>query len=263
MEELKTISLIHVDDDLIEREQFSALLANFKDVKQVGSFSNVEDALAYLKSHETDIAVLDIEMKGKNGLWLANKMKDFATRIIFLTSHADYALQAFEACALHYILKPVTKKALDAALQRYHSYSIGFSDFTANTATNESARLLELMENYLDKKSFPKRIFVSNVHRITVLDLEKVIYISAEGTYSEFHTIDDAKYIASKNLKLYAGVLQNHPDFVRIHRSYIINKNHLKAIRRKRSAIFAVMQNDVELELSNLRREQIYEELLK
>lgn len=257
------ISVIHVDDEGVERERVSTLLKKFDEVEQVGSFSDAISALSFLEANKVDIAFLDVEMKGKDGFWLAKQMSALHTKIIFITSHAGYALNAFEACALHFILKPVSKMEMQKALKRYSDlHSTHGSSKTAHLVSDKE-QIAELISNYLEKKSYPKRIFISNVHKINVLSLDKVAYVVAEGTYSIFIMETGEKHTASKNLKLYAEILEQHPDFLRIHRSYIINKSHLKAIKRDGHSIFAVMNNDSELELSAGRREEIYEQLKK
>lgn len=256
------INVIHVDDDINERERMKKLLLQFEGINQVGEFSNATDALAFLQKNDVHLAFLDIEMKGKDGFWLAEKMRAHTTKIIFVTSHADFALKAFEACAINYLLKPVSKKTLGDAVERFRNSLPTEQVNNQNTDTGEFARIQEFVDNYLDNKAIPKRIFISNLQRITVLNITEIAYFSAQGTYTEIVTIDGNRLVASKNLKFYADILERHPDFVRIHRSSLVNKFYLSAIRRDGNLNFVVMKDNTELEISSARKEEIISQLL-
>jgi DNA-binding LytR/AlgR family response regulator len=91
-----------------------------------------------------------------------------------------------------------------------------------------------------------------------VLILEDVLYMESSGAYTLFTMKDSTKYTASKMLKVYIEALQNHPDFARIHRGHIVNKNYVKAVLRQKHKIFALMEDDKQLEVSPGLREGIY-----
>lgn len=256
------ITVIHVDDDINERVRMNRLLLQFEGINQIGEFSNATDALAFLQKTDVHLAFLDIEMKGKDGFWLAEKMRANTTKIIFVTSHADFALKAFEACAINYLLKPVSKKTLEDAIERFRNSLPNEQGKNLNKDSDEFVRIQEFVDNYLDSKSIPKRIFISSLQRITVLNITEIAYFSAQGTYTEIVMIDGNRHLASKNLKFYADILERHPDFVRIHRSSLINKVYLSAIRRDGVLNFVVMKDNTELEISSTRKEEIVSLLL-
>lgn len=257
----KLLKILHVDDNPAQLERVSQILSEFENVILTAQFDNATDALKFLEMNRVDIAILDIEMKGKDGLWLADKIKKMPLKIVFLTAHPDYALKAFEACALHYIIKPATEENFAEIINRYmeimqHSGEKMLSE-------NQIENINELLSNYLNKASYPKRIFINNVHKTTILQLEEVVHITSKGAYSEFKTLDGQKYTSSKNLRFFDDILKSHPDFVRIHRGSIINKNFLKAIIREQNNIRVIMSDETQLDVSPLRREEIIEQLKK
>ncbi|MBS1511248.1 MAG: response regulator transcription factor [Bacteroidetes bacterium] len=256
---MEKITVVHVDDDPKQLEAVKAILKDMPAVSSVTGFNNAKEARDYILENEVDLAILDVEMPGNNGLWLADQIKGSDTAILFLTSYPQYSLQAFEACALHYIIKPATPELMMEALERFNRmrpYS------TANSGIQQE-QVNELLNNYLSKLTYPKRIFINNVHRTKVLNLDDVMYISSVGgPYCIFKCTDGNKYTASKILKVYAKILEGHPDFVRIHRAHIVNKKFAKAILRNKHAINLEMADGEELEISPQKREEIYQMLL-
>lgn len=250
------IRVVHVDDEAAQLKVVSDILSGFNNVEQVGQFSSAKKARDFILDNEVDLAILDIEMKGENGLWLADQIKASGAAIVFLTSHPDYALKAFEACAIHYILKPVTTELVEEILKRY----IELRDIQEAGTDNgkQPEKITELVQHYLPANSYPRRIFINNIQKTIVVNLDEVLYMSSKGPYTEFKMADGSRHTSSKMLKIYYETLKNHPDFTRIHRANIVNKNYVKAILRKKHIITALMSDNTELEVSPQKREEIY-----
>lgn len=256
-----SLKIIHVEDNPADRNWFAEIAKEIRHIELLGSFETTEVALDFLSKNRVDVAILDVEMSGSNnGLWLADKIKYTDTKVVFLTAHPDYAVKAFEACALHYLIKPVSKDALANAMDRFQKpFSVDLEN--ESNVVHQGEKIAELISNYMTKQSHPKRIFINNLHKTTILHLSQVIYITSKGAYSEFITSEGQKHTSSKNLKFFDDVLANHLDFVRIHRGSIINKNYLKAILREPNALKAQMSDGNILEISLPRREEIIEKL--
>lgn len=250
------IKTIHVDDDISQLSYVSGVLSKIPEIEQVGKFKDAKQALDYVTLNEVNLAILDVEMNEEDGFWLADHIKERNISIVFLTGHADYAVQAFEACALHYILKPVDLPHMLECVQRYKNFNSSIAQ-----QNNVQSEQISEINNYFNKNLYPQRIFIHNVHKTTILTLSDVLFISANGSYTEFKTKEGQLHVSSKNLKIYSDVLKSHPDFVRIHRGYIVNKNYLKSILRDKHSMYAVMADETTLEVSPLRKEQIYDEL--
>ena len=99
---MQKIRIVHADDDSAQLETVKNILATFDNIELQGQFTNAEDAAAFILRNNTDLAILDVEMPDKSGLWLANEIKSAKTLIVFLTAYPDYSLKAFEACAIHF-----------------------------------------------------------------------------------------------------------------------------------------------------------------
>lgn len=251
------LTVVNVDDNSGSLKAFEKALAGFPEVRYLKGFSNAEEALEFLKVHEVDILFLDVEMPSRNGLWLADQVKDKNSAIVFLTSHTQYALHAFEACALDYIVKPATHDSIAKILQKHRRF---------RTAGNASQReqIQELSNQYLLNHQAPKRIFVNTVGQIKVIRLDEVLYFMANTNYTIIVMKDGSRLTTSKTMRIYDETIANHPDFLRIHRSYIINKNNVSSIikRGKQHRFFVEMSNSDRLEISYARKDEILEKIV-
>ena len=109
------MKIVCVDDERLLMEDTVAICLELPDVTEAKGFTKPQEALEWIKNNGADIALLDIDMPEMNGLELAVRIKNFApdTAIIFLTGYAQYALEAFSVRASGYLLKPVSKEALE------------------------------------------------------------------------------------------------------------------------------------------------------
>jgi two-component system, LytTR family, response regulator len=248
------IKIVHVDDQVKQLEVAKQLLSTFDNVELSAQFTDPIKAKAYIEVNSIDLLILDVEMPGRNGLWLANEIKDKGCLIVFVSAHPEYALLAFEACAVHYILKPITTQAIISIIDRVKKITQQKTDI----GELQLQKINELVTNYFNQHSYPRRLFINNLHKTSVLNLSDVLYLVSSGSYTIIKEKTGLKYTASKMLKVYADILENHPDFARIHRSCIVNKNFVKAIMRDKHKIYALMEDDEKLEVSPSLREEIY-----
>lgn len=250
------ITIIHTDDEMEFIHHFKKLVTAIPDIEYKGGFTNAQEAYNFLANNLIDVLFLDVDMPGKNGLWLAEELKEQKIDIIFVTAHAGFAVQAFEACAIDFIIKPVTKKNIENAIARY------------KLKKEKNQRILmeqmnEFYNNYIPKDSAPKRIFINDLSGIHIIDLSEVMYFTANKNYTEIFLKDGSKKTSSKNLKIYSDALANNQEFSRIHKSYIINKNFAKTILKnsKKHQVHVVMSDGKMLEMSYLKSELLIKEL--
>lgn len=256
---MKKTKLLHIDDSSESLEIIVQLISSIPDIEHVGSFTDVDKGIEQIKELEPDIVLLDIEMPGdKNGFTIANEIKHLPLNIVFLSSHGDYALNAFEACAVNYIVKPCSKQQLIDTVERCKKTT----SLTQSTLQEET--ISELIE-FVSKKNlqqYPQRIYIVNVGKTIVIQLSELITIESSINYTIFTLADGKVFNSSKHLKIYADILQHHPDFVRVSRSFIINKNYLESINREgKTTVFLIMKNKQKIEIAAFKREQILNSL--
>ncbi len=250
----QTINVIQVDDSIDQLKRTKNLLSQFENVELLAQFDNAEQALLFInETDDIDIAFFDVELRSNDGLWLAHQVKNKPIHIVFITAHADYALKAFEVSALDYILKPVNKENITEVLNRYQNrLPLG-----AKQTQVQSEGIEELVSNYKGLQSYPKRVFINNLHKTTIVRLDSILYLTSKGAYTEFNDQNGDTHISSKHLKFYDEILESHPDFIRIHRAYIINLNFVKALLRDKNSMKVLMENDEKLEISPLKKDEI------
>ena len=252
---LARLKTIYVEDNPAYSKMLQDALAVHEQFDFLGDFASAEEGLAYLQQNEIDLAFIDIELAGKqNGLWLAREIKELPIAIVFLTSHTSYAVQAFEACAVDYLIKPVSADSIAGMMERLRvKRSISFF----------SEQIEELHYNYMSDKAVPKRIFLNMVGEMVVVQLSDALYFTSVDRYTNIQMADGTKHVSSKHLKIYTASLTGNTDFVRIHRSSIVNKNYVRSIVRdaKLNQYYVVMTNNQKLEMSMLKKDEILEEL--
>ena len=239
------------------RKMLEGVLKGHPAFKLVKSVASAREGLKYLQQYEIDLLFLDIEMPGESGLWLANEIKHLPIPVVFVTSHTGYAVQAFEACALDYIIKPIERADVDSLLERL---TLRLSKVEHITVEEQ---LKEVIEQYLSPAPLPQRVFVTVIGGTHILPLDQVMYFISIDRYTHIQMANGDRHVSSKALSTYIDTILVHPDFMRVHRSTIVNKKHVKMIvtdGKQGKNGFEMMNGDV-LEISNFKRDEIIAEL--
>lgn len=239
-----TINLVYVDDSTIETIKFEKLIKNFKEITVMGVFSETEAALEFCSINKPDLALLDIVMPGNNGIWLAERLNEISIPFAFISSHSGYAYDAFKISALHYLPRPITATGIRELIDRFAIF----------TSKNEPD--VPLDESLMPVINFPKRIYINTQKQILIFDLSDILYLEAEGSYTNFHLENGKVVISGKNLKHYSQQVLLNPDFIKIHRSYIINQTHLQSIDKKRLEMTFRFKNKAEIKVATFRRDE-------
>lgn len=224
------LNAIIVDDEESARNVLSNLIARFcPEINILNTFSNVVDAVDYIKKKQPDIVFLDIEMPNYAGYELVSFFEKVTFEIIFVTAYDNFAIRAFEVSAVDYILKPVEIERLQEAVTKL---------IAKNNLKVNSENYKTLTENL--KSDIVSKIIVRTNNGQEVVLVKDIIAIEAKEAYSCIHTISE-NYLMSKNLKHYETIFVNDKTFFRSHKSWIINLNH----------IVKFSKSNFEIELSN------------
>lgn len=201
---------IIIDDEKQARVSLSLLLKEYcPEIEISANCENLPEGVKAIRKHKPDVIFLDIEMPGHSGLELLDffdeKEVDFA--IIFTTAYNEFAVQAFKLSALDYLLKPIIGEEMVSAISRLKRQK------------REQFHILS--ENINNEK--PGKIAIPSGTDLLLLNISDIRYIKGEGPYSEIFMIDGSKHLVSRNLKNFEDVLLTNKNFLRIHRSYIVN----------------------------------------
>ncbi|HZS48453.1 MAG TPA: response regulator [Blastocatellia bacterium] len=216
---LKTII---IDDEQLARRRMRKMLSTFQDVEILDEAENGSDAIAKIEHHNPDLLFLDVLMPDINGFEVL-KMMEVTQQpyVIFVTAFDQYAVDAFEANAIDYLLKPVSRERLETAVEK------------ARQKLQTPQREIQIPEGLLDlaqnSKSYVQRLPVRSQNRILVLNIDQVVALridrglvyvnSAEGEYW-------TKYTTFSKLEN----LLDPKNFLRVHRQTMVNLNHIREI---------------------------------
>lgn len=177
---------------------------------------------------------LDIHLPDFHGFEVL-KAIDYAPMVIFATAYEEYAVKAFEAHSIDYMIKPFAQDRLDKALMKMKSFSNGVQlAFNINENVSFSNRFMA------EKKVSMLPVRVGN--KLKLLDLNDVIYIKAEDKYAMVYQQDGRKYFSDKSLAQLEAVLP--ASYVRVHRSFIVNKEQVFAVERIIKGRWLLTMND-------------------
>ena len=224
------IAALIVDDEAPARDELRYLLGAHPDVVVVGEAPSPRAALELLGEAKPDVVFLDVEMPGATGLSLAPLVRERAAppAVVFVTAHAEYAVDAFAVEAFDYVLKPVDPERLARVLERLRERSA------------ESAAPVE------------KIAVVGGGGTEVLLDPDQIHYVQADGDYSRIHTYDRA-YLCTSSL----GALEERlgPRFARVHRSHVVNLAKVTGVRREPDKLRLQLADAERTELDVARRQ--------
>jgi two-component system LytT family response regulator len=205
-----------------------------------------------IKRNKPDVVFLDIELPVYSGIQLLDffNEEEITFHVIFTTAYNQYAIKAFEMSAADYLLKPIQEEKLKAAISKVLRVS----------AIPGSGFLPVLKQNL--QPDVHKKIVVPVVNGFEILDVKKICYIKAEGSYSEIFIAGQTSLLVSKNLKYFESVLLGIHGFARIHRSFIANLNFAKKILRKDGGTL-FLESNIELPVSEEKIDAVFEILGK
>ncbi len=241
---------IIIDDERHMHNTLSTLLEHVgAEVDLVGHAYSVAEGLREINSLKPDLIFLDIRMEDGTGFELLNQLEKPFPYIIFVSAHDEYALKAFKFSALDYLMKPVEsaalREAVDRAAQRYKSGLIKDQ--------------LDNLSQLIQTRQTGKKIVLRDAENVRIINVDNILWLSAEGSYTSFHLLKGEALVVSRHLKEYADMLSSY-NFYRLHRSYLVNCNQI--MRYDKSGACLILNGGRELPVA-LKKEQLREMLAK
>ncbi|MEL6759697.1 MAG: LytTR family DNA-binding domain-containing protein [Myxococcota bacterium] len=203
-----------VDDEPLARQRVLRMLAKSDDIEVVGEASSGQEAIAKAIDLQPDLLLLDIEMPDLTGLEVAAQLEGRAA-VVFVTAYHEYAIEAFEAEAVDYLVKPVSQERLRAALERAYKRT--------------PAKLDGL---HRSKLAGPQlfRVVASHQSRVEIFDAREITRFWARDKYTWFH-VDGREQITEERLDSLENRLSG-AGFVRLHRSELVRLDAIRSIER-------------------------------
>lgn len=213
------ITVLIIDDEKLARDIIKKYLEQNEEVKILGECTNGFEGIKSINELKPDLIFLDIQMPKINGFEML-ELLDYQPEIIFTTAFDQYAIKAFEVNATDYLLKPFSKDRFDEALQKTIK--------KLNNSSLQKTDYEKLLTKINSTKEFLDRIVVKTFQKIVIIPVDKINYIEAQDDYVMIYT-EFGKFLKQQKMKFYEEHL-NVNEFIRVHRSYIINVNKVKQI---------------------------------
>jgi len=240
------IKAIIVDDEVNGAKMLKSLLQAYcPEVHVVAMAHSADEAESAIATHSPDLLFLDIEMPKTNGFQLLERLGKVTFEVIFVTAYEQFALQAFKAHALSYLLKPVDADDLVLTIEKYRGK-------TQNETIHRIQKMEEMLHELKNAGPGTQRLAVHTSEGITFLDSDKIIRLEADSNYTHIYLQGGKKITSAKTLKEYEEAMLRM-NFYRIHNAHIVN---LKYVDRyiKGEGGFIITSDNTTLEVSRRRK---------
>jgi len=247
---------IIVDDEPRSQKKLRNLLAgNHPEVELPAIGKNVAEGVQLIRQHRPDVVFLDIEMPDGLGFDLLQQLEDQPFQVIFTTAYNQYAINAIRAGALDYLLKPVAPDELAAAIRRVSK------KLKEKISEEQIQILIEGLSNGVNKPPTPTRIAIPTSKGIYYQKVADITRLEAQKNYTDFHIKDLPRpIVASQNLGEYLEQFKGYQDFMRVHRSHMVNLMHVQQYLRTDGG-YLVMQDGAKVSVSHAYRDELFKRL--
>tara|TARA_R110002049_G_scaffold213973_2_gene385507 strand:+ start:2234 stop:2968 length:735 start_codon:yes stop_codon:yes gene_type:complete len=239
---MKLTSII-VEDEEISREILKNYLKKYcPNVTVLGEAANIEEALVLIRNNDLDLVFLDVEMPYGNAFDLLEKVGDINFETIFVTAYNHYAIEALNAHASYYLMKPISIDELIKAV-----------DYVTEIKAKEEA----LQDEVLVPKtnSVNGKITIPQQTGFEVIETANILYCKADDNYTEIHLNNNKKKLVSKTLKYFEEALGS-ASFARVHKSYLVNVNDVVKYQKGKGGS-VVLSNGKEIMVSASRKSEL------
>lgn len=241
---LKTII---VDDEQDSRETLRSYLKRYcPAVNLVAECENIQDAKRAINQHNPQLVFLDIEMPFGNAFDLLEQLGEVDFEVIFVTAFSQYAVQAFNLSAAHYLLKPVDIEELENAVIKVSER------ISEKYKTNHTQILLD---NLKVLKNQNQKLVLPLIDGLEVVRISEILYCEAEDNFTNFYFTDGKKSMICRALKHYEGLLDEF-GFCRVHRSSMVNLEYVKRYKKGKGGS-VILENGKEIIVSNNRKSDL------
>jgi two-component system, LytTR family, response regulator len=243
------VRAVIVDDEISVRETIHRMVELYcSHVEIVGEADGVRSGFDTIIRTQPDVVLLDIQLVDGTGFELLQQFSSYHFKIIFVTAHNDYALQALKCSALDYLLKPVDPDDLCAAfekakktLQHDHLYT----------------QLQTLLSNFSATPKEVKNLILKTAESIYVVQISDIIRCESMDNYTQFFLKDGKKLLVSKTLKEYDELLQSCR-FFRVHQSHLINLNYLERYDKREGGTL-VMKDKSSIPVALRKKDKLFQ----
>lgn len=230
------IKTILIDDEPLARSITREYLQSYSEIEVVQECNDGFEGVKAIAQHKPDLIFLDIQMPKINGFEML-ELIDTPPAVIFTTAFDEYAMKAFETHAIDYLLKPFSKDRFDKAMQKWKQQK------------QTAAEPVKVLNEEIRQPEERNRIVVKEGSNIRIIPVHEIQYIEAYDDYVKIFTQKEM-FLKKKTMAFYEQSL-NEDQFVRVHRSYIIQLNQLTRIEPlEKDTHIALLKSGTKIPLS-------------
>src|ERR1700680_1067581 len=231
---MTAIRTIIADDEKLARTKLRFLLQSEAGINVIAECSDCEQTVQAVNCYKPDLLMLDVQMPGPDGFHVLRSIPpDHMPMVVFTTAYDQYALQAFEAHALDYLLKPFDQERLHRAIERVHT------EFVKTGDREITRRILDYLAKGQIDSPAEKRLIIRAGGRVVFLDVDEIEWIDADANYVKLNAGKNT-YVLRQSIGNLSQRL-NPNQFVRIHRSTIVNVQKIKELQPCNSGEYIVL----------------------
>lgn len=243
--------VVLVEDEYLSLVALEGTIKHFcPELEVVGTANSVQKALQVIQKLEPELVFLDIKLGDGTSFELLHQLKEKNFKVVFITAFNQYALQAFEYAAVHYLLKPINAKKLREVVERLKRITV--KEYTINNN-------LSILENIFGESN--KRLVINTKKEVLFLDIDDIFYFEASSNYTQVHTSQEKMILASKSLIFFEETLQNIP-FIRAHSKYLVHPKHIKKYIKGRGGEL-ILSNESAIPVSFRRKWDVLDQIKK
>jgi len=244
------MNVILIDDEAAIRNAIRSLLAeNFPDINILATAGNIQEGYDAIINNKPDLLFLDIELPDGTGFDLLKKFPRVPFKIIFVTGHHEYALDAIKVSALDYVLKPIDTDELCHAVEK------------ARVVINEQEQQLKLqaLSENLQGKKVLKRIILSTSDHLQIVSVSDIVRAEADSNYTSF-TLSGGKHIlVSRTIKEFESLLSGS-GLIRVHQSHLVNITYIDRFVKKDGG-YLLLKDNTKVPVSPILKKQVLQAL--
>ena len=225
------LKVILIEDEELARDLLKSYINDHAKIELIAECENGFDGVQKVNELKPDLVFLDIQMPKITGFEML-ELLDHKPEIIFTTAYDQFALKAFDYSAVDYLLKPFSKErlmtAIDKVIDRFHK-------------EDKTSGKLEKINEFRFKENL-ERVVVKDRHKINIIPVEKIRYIESLDDYVLIYT-NEGRHMKQKTMKFFEANL-NPKNFIRIHRSYIVQVDCIAEIQQYEKESYVVILKD-------------------
>ncbi|OWW23961.1 DNA-binding response regulator [Zobellia sp. OII3] len=239
------MNCILIDDEPLAIEILADYCKKIGFIEVIGTFTNPLEAIATINGKKVDLIFCDIEMPQINGLDFISAL-DNPPLFIFTTAYSQYAVEGFELNAVDYLVKPIP-------YQRFIKAVLRAKELMARKDVPAVATVANVFPSYGDTNENQKFIFVKSEHESVKINLDDIQYVQGLKDYLKIHVVGCNKAILT--LLSFKDILEKLPQnqFIRVHKSFVVNVNFIKTIQRNRIVI-----DDIRIPIGESHKTQFF-----